>query len=67
MAEALSICDFGWNAPIFSLKGVDGEVHALGELSGPNGTLIVFMCQHCPYVTAIIDKLVRDTNELLGY
>ena len=67
MAEALSICDFGWNAPVFSLKGVDGEVQSLGELSGPNGTLIVFMCQHCPYVTAIIDKLVRDTKELLDY
>ena len=52
-----SICDFGWNAPNFSLKGVDGNIHALTDLRGPNGTLIIFMCQHCPYVEAIIDDL----------
>ena len=64
MPDVESICDFGWSAPNFSLKGVDGSIHALTDLRGPNGTLIIFMCQHCPYVKAIMDKLVRDTNEL---
>ena len=64
MPDVESICDFGWKAPNFSLKGVDGSIHALTDLRGPSGTLIIFMCQHCPYVKAIMDKLVRDTNEL---
>ena len=67
MADAPPICDFGWEAPNFSLKAVDGNIHSLNDLKGPNGTLIVFMCQHCPYVKAIIDKLVRDANELRNH
>ena len=67
MSDAPGICDFGWNAPSFSLKGVDGDLHSLSDLKGPNGTLIVFMCQHCPYVKAIVDKLVRNANELRNH
>ncbi len=58
------ICDFGWKAPDFTLKGTDGATHSLQEARGPKGTLVVFMCNHCPYVKAILDRLVRDTGEL---
>ena len=58
------LCDFGWKAPAFSLPGVDGKVHVLHNLRGPNGTLIVFICNHCPYVKAITDRLVKDASTL---
>jgi peroxiredoxin len=58
------ICDFGWKAPSFSLRGTDGEVHDLDSLKGPNGTVVVFMCNHCPYVKAVLDLLVRDARDL---
>ena len=51
------ICDFGWKAPDFALKGVDDKAltektWALADVRGPNGTLVVFICNHCPYVKA---------------
>ena len=58
------ICDFGWKAVDFSLKGVDGKTYSLADVSGPNGTLVMFICNHCPYVKAILDRLVRDVGEL---
>jgi peroxiredoxin len=58
------ICDFGWQAPAFNLKGIDGKTYGLEDIRGPKGTLIVFMCNHCPYVKAIVDRLVRDVKEL---
>ena len=58
------ICDFGRPAIDFSLLGVDGKMWNLQELKGENGLLIMFICNHCPYVKAILDRLVRDTNEL---
>lgn len=58
------LCDFGWKAPSFGLPGVDGKTHVLENLRGPNGTLIVFICNHCPYVKAVIGRLVRDATEL---
>ena len=64
MANVPPICDFGWKAPDFTLKGTDGAMHSLQEERGPKGTLVVFMCNHCPYVKAILDRLVRDTGEL---
>jgi peroxiredoxin len=60
------LCDFGWKAPSFSLPGVDGKVHSLESLCGPKGTLIVFICNHCPYVKSVIGRLVRDATELQG-
>ena len=50
MAALPPICDFGWKAPAFSLPGADGKTHALENLRGPKGTLIAFICNHCPYV-----------------
>ena len=59
------ICDFGAAAPDFRLPGVDGKVWTLEECRGPNGLLVMFICNHCPYVKAINHKLTRDTGELL--
>ena len=64
MAEHTPICDFGWKAPDFNLPGTDGKTCSLGDIAGPNGTLVMFICNHCPYVMAIIDRLVRDAKEL---
>lgn len=65
MAVALSpICNFGWKAKDFSLRGVDGKVYTFSHVRGPKGTLIVFICNHCPYVRAIIDRLVAEIGAL---
>lgn len=67
MASLLTpVCDFGWRAPDFSLSGVDGKTWALGDVRGPNGTLVMFICNHCPYVKAIRPRLVADLRELRG-
>ena len=66
MAMETPVCDFGWKAPPFRLPGVDGKTHSLDELKGPNGTLVMFICNHCPYVKAVIDRVVRDANDLRG-
>ncbi len=58
------VCDFGWKAVDFSLLGVDGRTWSLADISGPNGTLVMFICNHCPYVKAITGRLVRDAAEL---
>ena len=58
------ICDFGAPAPDFSLPGVYGRDWSLQDCRGPNGLLVMFICNHCPYVQAINHKLVRDTADL---
>lgn len=64
MAETAPLCDFGWKAPAFSLPATDGKIYTLDDVRGPNGTLVMFICNHCPYVQAILDRLVRDAAEL---
>ena len=64
MAEQTPICNFGWKAPGFTLPSVDGKTYSLDELRGPNGSLVMFICNHCPYVKAVIDRIVRDVNDL---
>jgi peroxiredoxin len=59
-----NICDFGWKAHDFALKGVDGKIYSLADIRGPKGTLIVFVCNHCPYVKASIDRIVAEANAL---
>ncbi len=64
MAVETPICDFGWKAPDFSLPGVDGRTWRLADVKGARGTLVVFICNHCPYVKAVVDRIVRDAREL---
>ena len=64
LATAPSFCDIGWKGPDFTLPGVDGVEHHLTDLCGEKGTLIAFICNHCPYVKAILDRLIRDAAEL---
>jgi len=58
------VCDFGWPAPDFKLRGIDGKYYSLADVRGPNGTLVMFICNHCPYVKAIRPRLARDLKEL---
>ena len=58
------ICDFGWRAPDFKLKGVDGKTYTLKDVRGAKGTLVVFICNHCPYVRAIADRFVTEARAL---
>jgi len=58
------VCDFGWKAPAFSLPGTDGQTHSFDSVAGQNGTLVMFICNHCPFVLAILDKMIRDAHDL---
>lgn len=58
------VCDFGSKAVDFDLPGVDGKRYTLADVRGPNGLLVMFICNHCPYVKAVRDRLVRDCAEL---
>ena len=64
VAKTTPVCDFGWAAPDFDLPGVDGRRHSLASARGPRGLLVMFICNHCPYVKAVIDRIIRDTREL---
>ncbi|EGL54546.1 MAG: thioredoxin family protein [Pseudomonadota bacterium] len=64
MALETPVCEFGLPAVDFSLPGTDGKIWTLDECRGENGLLVMFICNHCPYVQAIMDRLVRDTNAL---
>ena len=58
------ICDFGAPAPDFRLPGVDGKMWTRDECAGPKGLLVMFICNHCPYVKAVRERIVRDAREL---
>lgn len=58
------VCDFGAPAPDFSLPGVDGKLWTLDTARGPKGLLVMFICNHCPYVQAVRSRIVRDAKEL---
>ena len=64
MASTSSSVALGWPAASFDLPGIDGRRHTQETARGPNGLLVMFICNHCPYVRAIAGKLVRDTAEL---
>jgi peroxiredoxin len=64
MAAESKICDLGWKARDFRLKGTDGKSYSLADVKGATGTIVVFICNHCPYVRATIDRIVRDFAEL---
>jgi peroxiredoxin len=58
------VCDFGWKAPDFDLPGVDGKRYNLQSARGPKGLLVMFICNHCPYVKAVRERIIRDVREL---
>ncbi|WP_299194538.1 thioredoxin family protein [uncultured Litoreibacter sp.] len=58
------VCNFDWPAPDFELQDPDGQTTTLQSAMGPKGLLVAFLCNHCPYVQAIAERLAEDTNEL---
>ena len=58
------LCDFGQNAHDFKLKSINNKIISLDDIKGENGTLIMFICNHCPYVKAITKEIVEDCNKL---
>lgn len=64
MAVATPLCDFGRKAADFTLPGIDGRRWSLADIRGPKGTLVMFICNHCPYVQAVIDRVARDVRDL---
>ena len=58
------LCDFNQTAIDFNLKGIDGNYYCLDNLKGQNGLLVMFICNHCPYVKSVIHKIIRDVNDL---
>jgi peroxiredoxin len=64
MAAQPPVCEFGWRAVDFDLIDTEGKHWSLDTLRGPNGLLLVFICNHCPYVKAVAGKLAREGREL---
>ena len=58
------ICDFGWKAPEFNLIGIDNKYHSFQDVRGLKGTLVMFICNHCPYVKSVIHRIVEDVTLL---
>tara|TARA_B100001057_G_C22649103_1_gene871378 strand:- start:453 stop:1010 length:558 start_codon:yes stop_codon:yes gene_type:complete len=58
------VCDFGKKAEDFKLKSIENKIISLNDVKGERATLIMFICNHCPYVKAIISDLTKDCNEL---
>jgi peroxiredoxin len=54
----------GVAATPFELRGIDGRMHSLDSARGPHGVVVMFICNHCPYVKAVVDRIVRDMDEL---
>ena len=65
MAAVPPVCDFGWKAPDFELPDtISGNNVSFADARGENGTLVMFLCNHCPYVLAVLDRIIRDANDL---
>lgn len=64
MASIAPAAEIGWLAPDFQLRGTDGVWHRLTELAGARGTVVAFICNHCPYVKAVLPRLLRDARDL---
>jgi peroxiredoxin len=67
VATETPLCNFGWPAVDFLLDDTAGNRHSLATLRGPNGLLLMFICNHCPYVKAIIGRICRDARELQSH
>ncbi len=57
----------GWKAADFRLRGIDGRTYALGDVRGKRGTVVMFICNHCPYVKAIADRMAKDIGALSAH
>lgn len=64
VSTASHTVDWGSAAPDFQLPGTDGQIWRRDRCAGPQGLLVMFICNHCPYVLAVIDRLVRDVRAL---
>jgi len=64
MAATTPATNLGWKASDFNLEGTDGRHYRLADVRGPNGTLVMFLCNHCPYVQAVLDDIIRDVRDL---
>ena len=64
MAATPPVCDFGAPAPAFSLPATDGKTYTLDDVQGAKGTVLVFICNHCPYVKSIVGRLVETARTL---
>lgn len=64
MGTVPPVCDFDWKAVDAALPGVDGRTHRIFDQIGPNGLVVAFICNHCPYVKAVIGRMVRDAADL---
>ena len=60
------VCEFGWKARDFNLLSADGSYWSPSKALGERGLVIMFICNHCPYVKAILDRLISDIDELKG-
>ena len=59
------VCEFGWKAQNFSLLSTSNEIVELNKARGQNGTLIMFICNHCPYVVSALDEIIFEAKELI--
>jgi peroxiredoxin len=66
MAATAASTTLGAQAPPFRLPATDGDTYALQDIAGAKGTVVVFICNHCPYVKAVIDRLVQDARTLMA-
>jgi peroxiredoxin len=64
MAAETPICNFGEPAKPFELPATDGKRYTLDDVRGPNGLLVMFICNHCPYVKSVLDRIIRDVKDL---
>ena len=60
MPHSSAVCDFGWKAPQFNLPSTKGSDVSLKSAKGENGTLIMFICNHCPYVVSVLDDIIDE-------
>ncbi len=67
MAAIPPVCDFGWKAVDASLIGTDGQNHSILAQAGRRGLVVAFICNHCPYVKAVIKRIVRDARDLKDF
>ena len=64
-ALSTPVCEFGWKAQNFSLQSTRNEIIELNKARGQNGTLIMFICNHCPYVVSALDDIIYEAKELI--